>query len=91
MCQWPGREGIGLGLVAARLPARAHFLVASRSRLFDGLRLDVRVSLRTVDRLEVRNRAAAFTASTRHVVKMLNERMKAADARPTEDALQAIP
>lgn len=59
-------------------------------RLFDGLRLDVRVSLRTVDRLEARNRAAALTASTRHVVEMLNERMKAADARPTEDELQAI-
>jgi hypothetical protein len=59
-------------------------------RLFDGRRLEVRVSLKTFDRLEARDRGAALTASTRSVVDMLEKRIKAADARPTEAELQAI-
>jgi hypothetical protein len=59
-------------------------------RLFNGSSLDIRLSLKTSDRLSARNRGAALTAMTDNVVEMLNARLKAPDARPTEDELQAI-
>lgn len=59
-------------------------------KLSNGSALDVRISLRTFDRLKARNRGAALTASTGDVLEMLNQKIKAADARPTEAELQAI-
>jgi integrase len=60
-------------------------------RLFQGYRIDIRLSLRTSDRLEARDRGAALSALRGQVVSMLEERIKkAVDAPPTEDDLQAI-
>jgi hypothetical protein len=58
--------------------------------LFDNTAIDVRLSLRTADRLQARNRGAVLTASTDEVVQMLDGRMKAADARLTEEELTTI-
>ena len=60
-------------------------------RLFQGSRIDIRVSLRTSDRLEARDRGAALSALRGQVISMMEARIrKAADARPTEEELQAI-
>nr|WP_314472220.1 DUF6538 domain-containing protein [uncultured Sphingomonas sp.] len=58
--------------------------------LFSSRKLDIRLSLRTADRQEARERGAALTAATREVVRMVEDRVRAADARPTEDELQAM-
>jgi hypothetical protein len=59
-------------------------------RFSNGMILDVRLSLKTVDRLDARNRGAALTAASGGVLEMLDHKAKANDARPTEDELQAI-
>lgn len=58
--------------------------------MFDSFTLDIRLSLGTTDRTDARNKGAALTAATLQVMKMLNDRAKAADARPTEEELQGI-
>lgn len=60
-------------------------------RLFQGYRIDIRLSLRTSDRLEARDRGAALSALRGQVISMMEARIrKAADSRPTEEELQAI-
>jgi integrase len=56
----------------------------------DSRRLDVRLSLRTFDRLEARNRGAVLTGATGGVLRMLEQRIRAAGERPTEADLQTI-
>lgn len=58
--------------------------------LFSFKKLDIRLSLRTADRQVARERGAALTAATREVVRIVEDRVRAADARPTEDQLQAM-
>jgi integrase len=90
VCQRDGRKGFGLGSLQHAYRRGHVFWWRRVHRLFEDFRLDVRLSLRTFDRLEARNRGAVLTASTWHVVNLLNDRIKAADARPTEEELQAI-
>lgn len=58
-------------------------------RLFRGRRLDIRLSLRTSDRHEARDRGAALTAASGGVLKMLEKKIRAA-ASPTESEMQAM-
>lgn len=44
--------------------------------LFNGSRLDVRLSLQTANRQQARTRGAVLTASSEQVIGMLNERMR---------------
>src|SRR5688500_14542723 len=59
-------------------------------RLSDSRALDVRLSLKTFDRLEARNRGAVLTAATGGVLRMLEQRLKGAKERLTETELQVI-
>lgn len=58
--------------------------------LFDGPVLDVRISLRTSNRLMARNLGAALTASSGSVLEMLNKSIYGAAFLPTEAELQSI-
>ncbi|RYY29334.1 MAG: hypothetical protein EOP62_00390 [Sphingomonadales bacterium] len=58
--------------------------------MFNESVVDVRLSLKTGNRTEARNRGAVLTASTKRVVEMLNERARAGEPIPTEGELQAI-
>lgn len=54
----------------------------------DSRKLDIRLSLKTFDRIEASRRGAALTAASRGVIEMLNQ--YAAERAPTEAELQAI-
>lgn len=69
---------------------RGHVFWWRRIHPISGRRpLDVRISLKTFDRLEARNRGAALTASTGGVLVMLNEKV-VSGREPTEQELQDI-
>ena len=59
-------------------------------RLSGGRRLNIRISLKTVDRSAARNLGAAMTAATGGVLAMLDQKARMADSRPTQQELQAI-
>ncbi len=59
-------------------------------RLSDGRTLDLRLSLRTYERLQAVSRGAALTAAMGGVMAMLNGRMKTAGKSLTEMELQAL-
>ena len=59
-------------------------------RVSDSRTLDARLSLRTFDRLEARNRGAVLTAATGGVLRMLERRVMEAGERLTESELKAI-
>lgn len=59
-------------------------------RLLNGLQLDVRLSLRTGDRMQARDRGAVLASMRGDVTAMLEDRIKASDARLTEADLQAM-
>ena len=59
-------------------------------RLSGGRTLDLRLSLRSYERSQAVSRGAALTAATGGVVVMLNRRIEAAAAKPTEAELQAM-
>lgn len=54
----------------------------------DSRKLDIRLSLKTFDRIEASRRGAALTAASQGVIQMLNE--YAVERAPTEAELQAI-
>lgn len=58
--------------------------------LFDGTKVDIRISLRTSDRAAARDRGASLTAERGEVIAMLEERIHEPDARPTATELKEI-
>lgn len=69
---------------------RGHIFWWRRAHPISGRRpLDIRISLKTFDRCEARNRGAALTASSGGVLDMLNGKV-AGGREPTEQELQDI-
>ena len=89
MCQSAVREGSRLASLQ-HVYRRGHIFWWRRVHPISGRRpLDIRISLKTFDRREARNRGAALTASSGGVLDMLNGKV-AGGREPTEQELQDI-